>query len=98
MDVLNLFAGVNVAMVAGIIGILLGVKALDRKKKLGPGFYIIAVMVLGFGGAALVVKPWTLRTWLTSGIAHAGHASILYQFGKLIIPGNDTTVLRRDGQ
>jgi hypothetical protein len=97
MDVLNLFAGVNVAMVAGIIGILLGVRAIDRGKKLGSGAYIIGAMVLGFLAAALVVNPWTPRAWLASGIAHAGAASILYQFGKLVIPGNDTTVVRRNG-
>ena len=93
---LNLFAGVNVAMVAGIIGILLGVRAVDSRKLLGSGAYIIGAMLLGFVAAALVVSPWSLRGWLASGIAHAGAASILYQTGKLIVPWNDTTVLNRD--
>jgi hypothetical protein len=84
-------------MVAGIIGILLGVRAVDTKRRLGSGSYIIGAMLLGFVAAALVVSPWSLRGWLASGIAHAGAASILYQTGKLLLPGNDTTVLRKDG-
>lgn len=98
MDVLNLFPGVNVGMVAGIIGILLGVRFADPKKKLGKGAYIIGAMVLGFLGAALVVKPFTLSGWITSGISHAGAASILYQFGKLVIPSADQYWLKRPEQ
>lgn len=93
---LDLFAGVNVAMVAGIIGVLLGIRASDSKaQKLGKGFYIVLAMILGFVGAALVVKPFTIKNWIPSGIAHAGAASILYQFGKLVLPGNDYTFLKK---
>jgi len=95
MDALNLFAGVNVAMIAGIIGILLGVRAVDRKKKLGKGAYVIGAMICGFVGAAAVVHPWTLSGWIVSGIAHAGAASVLYQTGKLILPGPDQYWLKR---
>jgi len=95
MDALNLFAGMNTAMVAGVIGILLGVRAVDRKKKLGKGAYVIGAMLFGFIGAAFVVKPFTLSGWIVAGIAHAGAASILYQAGKLVLPGPDQYWLRR---
>lgn len=85
MDALNLFPGVNIGMVAGIIGVLLGVKAIAQGK-LPSWFYIAAVMALGFVSAALVVSPFQMRGWIISGIAHAGAASILYQFGKMLIP------------
>jgi hypothetical protein len=85
MDALNLFPGVNVGMVAGIIGILLGVKAVAQDK-LPKWSYIVAVMVLGFVASAVVISPWTWKGWVASGISHAGAASILYQFGKIFIP------------
>jgi hypothetical protein len=95
MDALQLFAGINVAMVAGVIGILLGIRAVDRKKKLGKGAYVIGAMVLGFLGAACVTKPFSVSGWIVAGIAHAGAASILYQAGKLVLPGPDRYWLKR---
>jgi len=95
MEALSLFAGLNVGMVAGVIGVLLGVRAVDRKKRLGKGAYVIGAMVLGFLGAAFVVQPFTLSAWIVAGIAHAGAASILYQAGKLVLPGPDRYWLKR---
>jgi hypothetical protein len=96
MEALNLFAGVNLAMIAGIIGVLLGVKLIDRKGVLGKGFFVAAAMLLGFLGAAFVVKPFTIKEWIPSGVAHAGAASILYQFGKLVLPGNDYVIASKN--
>jgi len=86
MDISSLFAGLNLAMIGGIIGILLAVRAVDRKHRLGKGAYVIGSVVLGFVAGALTSDPLTLRVWLERGITYAGAASILYQFGKLLIP------------
>lgn len=84
VDVLNLFPGVNMGMVAGVIGILLGVRAASGDK-LPKWVYIVGAMILGFIAALVVVEPFTWKGWIISGITHAGAASILYQTGKLIV-------------
>jgi len=81
---------VKVGLVAGIIGILQGVKALDTKNKLASGFYILAAMFLGFLSGFVVtpyVTPFILwiQDVIVSGITYAGAASILYQTGKLTL-------------
>jgi len=81
---------IKVGLVAGIIGILQGIKALDTKGKLAGGFYILAAMCLGFL-SGFIVTPYAepFITWLqsvgVSGVTYAGAASILYQTGKLTL-------------
>lgn len=84
VDMLNLFPGVNMGMVAGVIGILLGVR-LASGGKLPKWVYVVGAMTLGFVAAAVVVDPFTIKGWIASGISHAGAASILYQSGKIIL-------------
>lgn len=91
---MSLTAGLSFPVIAGIIGILLGIRAIDTKKKLARGFYITALLVAGFA-AGFIITPYTepFITWLQSavmaGVAHAGAASILYQTGKLTLPSED---------
>jgi len=77
--------GVNVGFLVGIIGILNIVRKLDKKKHLAGGFYLIAVMVLGMIAGLVVVKGG-FGDKLMGGMAHAGIASILYQYMKKLIP------------
>jgi len=77
--------GINVGFLVGIIGILSIVRGLDKKKHLAGGFYLIAVMVLGMI-AGLITVEGGFGDRLIGGIAHAGVASILYQYMKKLIP------------
>ena len=113
MDILTqlrgLFPGVDMALVAGIIVLLLAVRWADKQrgkkstkaKELGKGAYVLMSIGLGFVAAAIVVgNPGTgflgwLLSWLRSGIQHAAVASILYQIGKTVIPGADRYWVRR---
>lgn len=88
-----LFPGVNMALVLGLILVLLIVRAVDRPvpkkgkvKRLGNGAYALLVAVLAFALAVVDVRPFDWRTWIGSGIKHAGAASILYQLAKTILP------------
>ena len=85
----SLFPGVNMALVLGLIVILLIVRAVDRPvpkrgkvKRLGNGAYALLVAGLAFAVAVVDVRPFDVRTWIGSGIKHAGAASILYQLDR----------------
>ena len=89
MDFTNV-GGINLALIAGIIGILFTMKKLDTKEKFGKKFYVVAVLVLGFlAGALLVSRKFQFNFMLVQGIIHAGVASILYQTGKIVVPSAD---------
>ncbi len=94
---MNLAANINGGLILAIIALLLVVRRLDTlgnlkwlfKKPLARGFYIVAVLVLGFIAGCLAYSPFNLIHWnkiLIGGILHAGAASILYQTGKLAMP------------
>jgi len=77
--------GLNLVMIVGIIGILQLVKTLDKKKVLKKDFYLIAVLAGGVLAGVLVAEH-TLKGFIVATVAHAGVASILYQYGKKILP------------
>lgn len=78
---------INVGAIIGLIGILLLVKQFDVGKRLAGGFYLIAVLVLG-----LIIGIFTsekgLANIIISGFAHAGIASLVYQYGAKLLPVN----------
>ncbi len=86
MDLTNV-GGINVALIAGIIGVLFTIKRLDKRGRLGKKFYVVAVLLMGFGAGILNSEKTIWNFMLVDGIIHAGVASILYQTGKLILPG-----------
>lgn len=89
MDIMNL-NGIDFRLIAGIIGMLFAVKRIDQKNFFGPKIYVLAVLISGFmAGAFLVSEKLMLKPMLTQGLIHAGVASILYQTGKLFVPGED---------
>lgn len=97
MGLINLASEVNLPLIGAIIGILLAVRGLDTKGKLARGFYIIAVLVLGFAGGLLVTNNIG-KELIIAGIIHAGAASILYQTGKLIVPSQKDFKLFHKGK
>lgn len=97
----SISAGVNLPLIAGMIGLLLTVRRMDKDRTLARGFYIMAVTILGFVGGFLVtpysepIIPW-IQEVLVSAIIHAGAASILYQQGKLMLPSEDHFRFKND--
>lgn len=88
MDLTNI-NGINVPLVAGIIGTLFTVKRLDTKGFFGRKFYIIAVFIMGMIGGMINAEHFVWNYMITGGLIHAGVASILYQTGKLLVPGEN---------
>ena len=105
----HFFPGVDMALVAGIVVLMLGVRGLDggtspkaqKKKGLGKGAYVLMTIAAGFVAGAITVGttvsgviPW-LIAWVQSGIPHAAVASILYQVAKTVLPSADRYWLKR---
>lgn len=95
LDLTNI-GGINVALIGGIIGILFTLRRLDGGKRFGKKFYVLAVVILGFIAGVIVTEKWIWNFMLTSGIIHAGVASIAYQTGKLMLPGEEKFFHKRE--
>lgn len=87
MGLLELAAtgGINVGFLVGILGLLQIVKKIDTKKQLGSGFYLIAVVVFGLL-VGIVTGEGGFMGRTINGIAHAGVASLIYQYANKLIP------------
>lgn len=94
LDLTNV-GGINVALIGGIIGILFTLRRLDGGKRFGKKFYVVAVVILGFLSGVIATDKWVWNFMLTSGIIHAGVASIVYQTGKLVLPGEEKFFINR---
>ena len=87
LELLNVIStgSINVGVLVGIIGLLLLIKKFDSKKILGGGFYLIAVVILGLIVGTLLSKDG-IKEAIISGLAHAGVASLIYQYGEKLLP------------
>lgn len=81
---------VNAWFLVFIFSFFIGLKKVDKKKKLNSGHYFLMVMVMGFVlGFFAIPGPFDVRTVFAYGIAHAGASMALYEFQKYILPGKD---------
>jgi hypothetical protein len=76
MDILSQI-GVNVGLVAGVIGICEYLKRLDKKNTF-KNFYVVLPIVISALAAILVTQPWDWEKYLINVITYAGVSSLAY--------------------
>jgi uncharacterized membrane protein HdeD (DUF308 family) len=82
MDFANL--GLNLGVVAGIIGITRVVTTFDKDSKLARWYPLIPA-VLSIAAAAFLTSPWAWGEYGKNVIIYVGSATYLYKFGKTTV-------------
>ncbi|MDD5303075.1 MAG: hypothetical protein PHS14_08185 [Elusimicrobia bacterium] len=89
MDLLQF--GIDLGVIAGIIGLTQVVKGMDKAKKLEK-FYVLIPVVLGLGAAVATTSPLTIAGAARNGIAYAGVAALAYMARKKLTVGGTPVI------
>ena len=79
MDLLQL--GIDLGVVAGIIGLTQAAKSFDKGKKL-ERFYVLVPVLLGLIAGVALTSPLTVAGVARAGIAYGGVAALAYMARK----------------
>jgi hypothetical protein len=84
VDLLQL--GIDLGVIAGIIGLTQVVKSFDKARKL-ERWYVLVPVVFGLGAAVALTSPLSVQGVARNGIAYAGVAALAYMARKKLTVG-----------
>jgi hypothetical protein len=79
--------GLNLGVVAGIVGITQAIKRIVIKKRIEPRAVLLIPLALGAIGAAFLTIPWDWQAYGEKAISYAGVSCLVYMLGKGYIGG-----------
>lgn len=79
--------GLNLGVVAGIVGITQAIKKLVIRKKIEPRAVILIPLALGAIAAIFLTVPWEWQGYGEKAISYAGVSCLVYMLGKGYIGG-----------
>lgn len=91
--------GVNVAVIAAIVGVTMVIKKSDTSGKF-KRFYVLIPGVLGILAAVALTEPWAWGQFVINGLVYAGLSAWAYDFKRIFTateaeakpPAGDSTI------